>query len=233
MRNMQLVTEAMAKEKAGSGDPWEVMSIIPRIEGGLLFQDKNGELWRMFKFIGDTMCYDLTAFIDPNQMSFSLPWFHITQTYYDRWQAVVTAGGGDVHQLQDLHRDERVQRLHEETQDQRGLALSLTDLVAQRVWPIRVTHNDPKLSNFLFGKGFYQHQVVAMIDLDTVQSGFVIFDVGDAIRSIANVSGEEGTKPETVSISLSLFQSFVRGYLEQALSFLTNGEVTWLADAPK
>lgn len=52
-----------------------------------------------------------------------------------------------------------------------------------------VIHGDPKLSNFLFAA--QSPEVAALIDLDTVQTGSILYDVGDLIRSTVNIFPED------------------------------------------
>ena len=47
--------------------------------------------------------------------------------------------------------------------------------------PIRVTHNDTKLNNVLFDRK--SNIPRCLIDLDTVMSGSILYDIADAIRS--------------------------------------------------
>ena len=43
-------------------------------------------------------------------------------------------------------------------------------------------HNDPKTNNILIDKKTKKH--ICLIDLDTVMPGTILYDYGDAIRSI-------------------------------------------------
>lgn len=88
--------------------------------------------------------------------------------------------------------------------------------------PYRVCHNDPKLSNVLFDK--QKNTPICMIDLDTVMPGSCLFDVGDAIRSIANMASEDDKTTENVSLSMELYDEFVNGYLQGMGDKLTNRE---------
>lgn len=77
-----------------------------------------------------------------------------------------------------------------------------------------VIHGDPKLSNFLFNSD--GTEVIAIIDLDTVQEGSVLYDLGDMIRSMANrfpedydiallPKGERLLNPEVLDIILNTY----------------------------
>ena len=102
----------------------------------------------------------------------------------------------------------------------------LTDLMASGSIPVRVVHNDPKISNFLIhartGKS------ICMVDLDTVKPGIVHFDFGDCVRSAANPAGEDAADLNSVRMDLSIFEAVTRGYLDEAQSFITRKEVDML-----
>ncbi|KEY20147.1 phosphotransferase enzyme family protein [Kaistella antarctica] len=54
--------------------------------------------------------------------------------------------------------------------------------------PIRVIHADPKISNILFNK---ENKAIAVIDLDTMMNGTILYDFGDMIRSYTNNTDED------------------------------------------
>lgn len=102
---------------------------------------------------------------------------------------------------------------------------------AQRFsFPLRVTHNDTKLNNCVFAPKTFE--VLSLIDLDTLQAGFLYFDVGDGIRSATNLAGEESRDLSQVDWDLASYAQIARGYLEH-ISFLTEEEQKILAYAPQ
>lgn len=88
--------------------------------------------------------------------------------------------------------------------------------------PYRVAHNDPKINNVLFDKE--TSNPICMIDLDTVMPGTGLFDVGDALRSIANSASEDDKTTENVSFSMEVYAQFVKGYLSEMGDKLTKRE---------
>lgn len=54
--------------------------------------------------------------------------------------------------------------------------------------PNRLIHADPKISNLLFDK---EQRPLAVIDLDTVMQGTLLYDFGDMVRSYTNQSENE------------------------------------------
>ena len=57
----------------------------------------------------------------------------------------------------------------------------------------QATHGDPKCANFLFAKA--DDAALGLIDLDTVREGFILHDLGDALRSCCAIGGEDALRP--------------------------------------
>ena len=94
------------------------------------------------------------------------------------------------------------------------------------VLPLRVTHNDTKLNNILFdadtGKG------LCIIDLDTIMPGLAANDFGDSIRFGAATATEDEKNLDLVHFDISLYETYVKGYLEATKDVLTPEEVASL-----
>ena len=88
----------------------------------------------------------------------------------------------------------------------------LLDLQRAGKLPLRVTHNDTKLNNIMMdektGRG------ICVIDLDTVMPGLSLYDFGDSIRYGANTGAEDEVDLTRVSLDLSLYRLYKKGYLE-------------------
>jgi hypothetical protein len=79
--------------------------------------------------------------------------------------------------------------------------------------PLRVTHNDTKLSNMLFspsGTG------LCMIDLDTVMPGLLHYDFGDAVRVLCNSGAEDEPDTHAIQVRLDYFEAFTHGMFGQS-----------------
>ncbi len=86
-----------------------------------------------------------------------------------------------------------------------------------------IIHSDPKVSNFLFDD--YREHVVGLIDLDTVQLGYLLHDIGDCLRSICNPLGEECTKPSEVCFDLDHFDQAIHGYFSEQIIDFSESEI--------
>jgi len=87
--------------------------------------------------------------------------------------------------------------------------------------PLRVVHNDAKLSNVLFDKE--SGEGLCVIDLDTVMPGYVFFDFGDLVRSMAGPREDERDFAKIV-IDPEKFRALAKGYLHHTKEFLTKEE---------
>lgn len=94
--------------------------------------------------------------------------------------------------------------------------------------PLRVVHNDTKVNNLLFRND----RAIAVIDLDTIGPGSIIYDFGDAIRTISNERAEDEKDLEKVKFNNNFFEAFTRGYLLRIGTHLTPTEQTYLWQSP-
>ncbi len=101
--------------------------------------------------------------------------------------------------------------------------------------PLRVTHNDTKINNLIFSENL--SQVQALIDLDTVMGGFLMYDFGDLVRTVACSLPETSTEWEEIRFNPERFEELLKGYwegvkdmatAEEARSLLFGGEVMTL-----
>lgn len=77
--------------------------------------------------------------------------------------------------------------------------------------PLRVTHNDTKLNNFLFDEK--SGECLALIDLDTVMPGSLLYDYGDALRFAASSAAEDETDLAKVRVLPENVAAFTEGFL--------------------
>lgn len=88
--------------------------------------------------------------------------------------------------------------------------------------PLRVTHNDTKLSNILFDKN--TKKSVCLIDLDTVMPGAIAYDFGEAIRTCISRTKEDEEDLSKIKIEMDRFEAFTKGFLEKLKNTLTKKE---------
>lgn len=88
--------------------------------------------------------------------------------------------------------------------------------------PVRPAHGDLKLSNLRFDR---RGQPSCLIDLDTISSMPLALELGDAMRSWCNRSGEDGAE---VDVDIRIFEAALAGYRSTA-AFATPRELASIA----
>ena len=233
MKNIELVTEHIRRKNPGK----MTLRYYHGDTGAIYVQDGN-DFWRMCNYIpsatytsavSETVVRNAgTAFgefqsqladFDITSLTETIPGFHNTRQRYD--------------QLLQAVREDRAGRLEKMKPEVEFLlscqdvACTLTDLLAKGELPLRVTHNDTKISNVLFDRA--DDSAIAVIDLDTVMPGVVGNDFGDAIRSIGNKVAEDSPESEKAGLDLKIFRAFAEGFLSQTAKTLTQKEIGTLA----
>ena len=89
--------------------------------------------------------------------------------------------------------------------------------------PLRVTHNDTKLNNILMSS--ISNEGIAVIDLDTVMPGSILFDIGDGIRSACSNCFEDETDESKIFLNMDYTKAYLKGYLEEMAIYLTPLEI--------
>ena len=195
------------------------------------------EFWRMSNYVPSVTfdsCDDLNvvrsageafgdfqmmlADFDASQLYYTIPDFHNTRKRYEKLKADMAADPCG-----------RVQEVRAEldwllsVEDE---ACKLTDLYTEGKLPLRVTHNDTKINNVLFGEE--THEALVVIDLDTVMPGLVGHDFGDAIRFAANFVEEDCPEAEKAGVNLNVYWAFAEGFLKETAATITEAEVETL-----
>jgi N-acetylhexosamine 1-kinase len=92
--------------------------------------------------------------------------------------------------------------------------------------PLRVTHNDTKLNNILMDAETGKAR--AVIDLDTIMPGSMLFDFGDSIRFGASTAAEDEKDLDKVHFDIRLFQAYAEGYCGAVKDSITPREAELL-----
>lgn len=85
--------------------------------------------------------------------------------------------------------------------------------------PLRVTHNDTKLNNFLFE--YKSNEYLCLIDLDTVMQGCICFDFGDFIRSACSSALEDEKDLNKVIFQKEKTIKFAEGFINKTKNSIT------------
>ena len=105
----------------------------------------------------------------------------------------------------------------------------ITEQLGTDAIPLRVTHNDTKVNNVMMNKKTGDY--LAVIDLDTVMPGSLLFDYGDGVRSTAASAKEDETDLSKVSLDLKLFEAYTKGFLSEVANSITYEELALMAES--
>lgn len=238
MDNIARVTAHLkTKVKAAGGNPErEVLTVVPTRDGALYYRDGEN-FWAASLFIDGSVTHDvanthrlaymggkgigkfqamLADFTEP--LAEVIKGFHNIRWRFEQWDRSLS--------------EDRVGRKAEVGEEiawienRRAKMLAFWEMVERGELPMRVTHNDTKLSNILFDQN---DEVLCVIDLDTVMSSTSLNDFGDAIRSYTNTGAEDDTDLSRVTMDIEVFRHYTEGYLSERGATMTASEREWLA----
>lgn len=238
MDNIARVTAHLkAKVKAAGGDPEREVLTVIRTKSGELYHRDGENYWAASLYIEGSVTHDvantprlaymggkgigkfqamLADFTEP--LAEVIKGFHNIRWRFEQWDRSLSED-----------RAGRKAQVSEEIawiESRRGKMLAFWEMVERGELPMRVTHNDTKLSNILFDE---LDEVLCVIDLDTVMSSTSLNDFGDAIRSYTNTGAEDDTDLERVSMDIEVCRHYAEGYLSERGATMTASEREWLA----
>ncbi len=185
-------------------------------KGELFHRTEGNELWRLMSYVPESISYHCTsdeeiAFeagrilglfhrqlksLTPSARKITLDRFHDLD-----WRKEQYRGALKNAEEQDLKRTANLQGFVDEIGEELSKLQNLN-------LPHRVCHNDTKLNNILFSE---EKKALCLIDLDTLMPGFLLYDFGDAVRTLANSAPEEETELSKINFSKDMFAAFVDG----------------------
>ena len=163
------------------------------------------------KLLGDFLNY--TSDFDSSRLHDVIPNFHNMNFRFEQFTAALKG-------LQPM-RLKQAKPWIDEIERLRTEMLIIQHLKDEGKIPIRVTHNDTKISNCLFDK---KGKGICIIDTDTVMKGIVHYDFGDALRTICNSAKEDETDLETVIFDREKYDAYAEGFLSKTAESLTKLE---------
>lgn len=220
MSNIEAVTKHISAKCA---DPRQCLHLVDTLSGGKYHLDKDGEYWRVYDFIEDSLClqspespddfYESAAAFGTFQKQLAdfpaetlhttIPNFHNTP---DRYRIF--------HKAIEEDRAGRLASVKAEVEDYLSYekeTATLQSRLESGMLPLRVTHNDTKLNNVMLDAK--TRKQLCVIDLDTVMPGLAAFDFGDSIRFGAATAAEDEKELSKVTMSLDLYSTFTRGFI--------------------
>lgn len=199
----------------------------------------DGGFWRCCRFIDDSVCFtetDNLKVIEESGKAFGefqlyladypveklhivIPHFHNTVNRYEQFREAI--------QNDEVGRRANVEELINGYLELEDIATKLYKLQKAGVLPLRVTHNDTKISNVMFDVKTLTH--LSVIDLDTVMPGLVAFDFGDAIRVVGSTAAEDEQDTGKIALDIEKYDAFAKGFVTSLKDILLDDEKKTLA----
>jgi thiamine kinase-like enzyme len=214
-----------------------VLSFVNTKNGEYYYLDKDNNYWNMMIYINDSRTFDtvndesiayeggrlfgeflnLTSDFDATKLSEVIPKFHNMSFRYAQFEEALKVASKE--------RIENAKKYIKKVADLKEEMHILQNLKDAGEINLRVTHNDTKISNALFDM---DNKGLCVIDTDTVMSGIVHYDFGDAIRTICNTAAEDEKDLKLVNFNLDYYKAYTKGFLEKTNSFLSVIEIEYL-----
>jgi Ser/Thr protein kinase RdoA (MazF antagonist) len=233
MRNIEAVTAFTA---AHTDDPRGAMTLVPTADGKSYYRAEDGN-YRVYEFVEHSICLQAAETAED---------FYESAVAFGSFQQLLSQFPAETlsEPIVNFHNTVDRYRIFHETLDRDpcgrdkeaqpeiefALAHEQEGGALQRMresgeLPLRVTHNDTKLNNVMLDET--TRKALCVIDLDTVMPGLSAYDFGDSIRFGAATAAEDETDLSKMTLDLSLFRVYTRGFLK-ACPGLTDREIETL-----
>ncbi|MCL2831647.1 MAG: aminoglycoside phosphotransferase family protein [Treponema sp.] len=244
MENICRVTSHIRAKLGAAGGPdigRRVLEVVPCRTGKPWFRDKDGYYWRTYCYIeksrtGETVTsaqeaellgrsagrfQKQLADLGGPRLFETIVNFHNMETRYVSFHKAL--------EKDEFNRAKNAGpeiEFYLENEDRGGI---LIRSMRNRLIPERICHNDAKLSNILLDDE--TGAALCVIDLDTVMPGSSLFDLGDLIRTVTITAAEDEQDLAKVGFNPVLYRALLKGYLGEALEFLTSAELKLLCES--
>lgn len=240
MKNYVSVTSYLSKIiSERGGDPMrETLNVIKTVDGEDFYLSPEGEYCRLLVFVDHSLSYDKVE--RPEQ-------FYDSAVAFGNFQYLLRDYPADTlfetiinfHNTPDRIRLFR-EALAKDVCDRAKNVRAEIDFVLAREefaetlerahkegrLPLRITHNDTKLNNILFDD--VTGKAICIVDLDTIMPGYSVNDFGDSIRFGATTALEDEKDLSKVNFDISLYELYVKGFIEGTKGGLTDCEMELL-----
>ena len=200
------ILDVLLSPNVASGDSWRVLPYFDHCKSLLTCDDAIQAERSAGIFAHHLYCL---SDLDPNRLNVIIPDFHNASLRWKQFE--------DALEKADDQQKKSAQQAIQFCFDNR-FVIDLFEQIHPEL-PIRVTHNDSKISNLLSDSKSLQPRVI--IDLDTLQPGTVLSEFGDMVRSYCPSHGEEETNFEHVQFRSEIFLALKQSFQAETTSILT------------
>jgi hypothetical protein len=236
LNNILLATNHIRSKLKSAGETEidrKVMTYLPATDGNYYVQDDHGNFWTLFFFIRDSHGIEEVtnadqafssgkAFgrfllqlsdLESSGLIETIPNFHNGKFRYHQFTEAIA--------LDKAGRCTEMQPVIHQYMERKDEMLKLQSWLDKGELPLRITHNDTKINNILFDDN---DNILCIIDLDTIMPGSILFDFGDAIRTLGNTAVEDEPDLSKIGFQRAYFEAFTKGYLSESSQVLTSLE---------
>ena len=213
----------------------KTLEVIPAIDGRLYVYFEN-KYFRVYKFVGHSVCYEtvgkdlslasklgaafgkfhhLLADLDPTLLKETIPNFHNTPKRYLNFSNAYVSS--------DMDKREKAKKEIQYILNHHKTYSVIVDGIKKGEIKQHITHNDPKINNILFDRA--TDEVLCVIDLDIVMPGSVLYDIGDAFRSLFTGENEDNPDLSLQKVNFDIFKAYMTSYLKEMKDDLTKKEI--------
>lgn len=245
MKNIASVTKYLKKQLIKEKDTkHQILDIVGTKDDKTLCYVYNGgerDYYRIYNYIENAITYDCSedpqivynagrAFGNFQRLLRDFPMSELTET------------------IKDFHStDKRYQRLIKDIKvDPFGRAMEvapeivfilkrenicskITSVLGTKEVPYRVTHNDTKINNVMMNSD--TGDFLAVVDLDTVMPGSLLYDYGDGVRAAASTAKEDETDLSKIGLNLEFFEAYTKGFLSEMAPYITDAELSLMGES--
>lgn len=231
MANICAVTEYLGEKGV------ETLCVIPTLKGERYHADESGK-YRVYDFIENTVTYQKVANkevfknsgaafgefqnhlagFDASCLTEVIARFHDTPNRFENFKKALEADAFG--RAKDCAPEIDFVLAHGDTYGK------VMEGLRDGTIPLRVTHNDTKLNNILMDEK--TDMARAVIDLDTIMPGSMLFDFGDSIRFGASTAAEDEKDLTKVHFDIELFRAYAEGYCGAVKASITEKEAELL-----
>jgi N-acetylhexosamine 1-kinase len=214
----------------------ETLNVVPTKDNQPFL--KAEDCYRVYDFIENTITYQTVtdkevfknsgkafgefqnylAEFDASKLTETIKDFHNTPKRYENFEKALKENAFD--------RAKECEKEIAFVQERKDTLDKVVKGIADGSIPLRVTHNDTKLNNILMDAD--TRTARAVIDLDTIMPGSMLYDFGDSIRFGASTAAEDEQDLNKVHFDIELFKAYAEGYCGAVKESITDKEASLL-----
>ncbi|MDH5474697.1 MAG: aminoglycoside phosphotransferase family protein [Cyclobacteriaceae bacterium] len=209
-----------------------LVPVIRSVNGVIFHIDEKGDYWRLSLFIEEAITFqkieeryqvdaaarafasflNLTALIPEKKIKTVIPDFHNGLSRWNQFERALESAS--------IKRKEIASDAIKRIKNNKYIFEEANELIQNS--PLLITHNDTKINNVLIDPLNKVYKNV--IDLDTVMQGYLMYDFGDMVRTMANSSNENEQDLTKVYFRIEVFEQLCKGFSDVYSKKLTNDE---------